>query len=61
VSSCERGFDRLGHRLDFARPLRLAQSGAGMFQPGTAMKNGCCTSELSYSLAEMKLALLEAM
>ena len=60
VSSCESGFDRLGRRLDFARSLRLAQPRAGMLQPGTTVKKGHCTSELSYSLAEVNLPLVEA-
>jgi len=39
VLSRERGFDRLGRCLDLARPLSLAQPGAGMFQPAIIVRN----------------------
>ena len=61
MSSGESGFNPLGHRLNFAGPLRFTQPGAGMLQSVTIVNNGYCTSELSYSLAQVKLTLLEAM
>ena len=61
VSSRERRFNRLGCRLDFARPISLAQPGAGMLQPVIIVKNVRRTSGPIHSLAEVEFALLEAM
>ena len=60
VSSCKRGFDRLGGRLDLARPSSLTQPSARMFQPVMVMGNRYHASDLVYSLAEVKFTFLEA-
>ena len=59
MSSCERRFDRLGGRLDFACPLGPTQPRAGMVQPIVIVRNGYYTSEPIYSLAEVKFTFLE--
>lgn len=61
MSPCECGFDRLGHCVNLACSLCLAQPGAGMLQSRTTVKTGHCNSKPSYSLAKVKLTILEAM
>ena len=60
MASHECRFDRLGRCVNFTRSLGLAQRRAGMFQPANIMRTIYKTPGPIPSLAEVKLAFLEA-